>query len=127
MFAGVALGFLVITLRTQRFIEHLAPFAVFALALSWRPHRSSRLAPVLIALGAVWIALFARHPIDLLRERSPTFSDQVAAALQQIVPEGEQIVSCEWHSTGEMMLALPARRFMVALDPVFFAMHDADA
>jgi hypothetical protein len=51
----------------------------------------------------------------------------VATALQQIVPEGEQVVTCEWHSTGEMMLALPERRFMVALDPVFFAMRDADA
>jgi hypothetical protein len=124
--AATALAFLLITLRTQRFIEYLAPFAILALALAWRPARPRWIAPGLVAAGVVWIALFARHPVERLMERMETFPPEVASVLQQMVPEGEQVVTCEWHITGEMMLALPERRFVVALDPVFFAMNDAD-
>jgi len=59
-------------------------------------------------------------------DRMETFPPDVAHVLQEMVPEGEQVVTCEWHITGEMMLALPERRFVVALDPVFFAMNDAE-
>lgn len=125
--AVIALAFLIVTLRTQRFIEYLAPFAVFALALCWRPPRGRALAPALVGLGVLWIGLFARHPVDLLREREPSFPEEVTMALRAVVPPGEQVVTCEWHATGELMLALPERRFMVALDPVFFAMNDPEA
>jgi hypothetical protein len=124
--AVTAVAFLLVTLRTQRFIEYLAPFAVVALALAWRPPRPRRVVPGLVVAGAVWIALFARHPIGLLLDRMQTFPPEVAAALREIVPPGEQVVTCEWEITGEMMLALPERRFVVALDPVFFAMQDAE-
>lgn len=30
------------------------------------------------------------------------------------------MVTCDWEFPGEMLLALPQRRFLVALDPVFF-------
>jgi hypothetical protein len=46
--------------------------------------------------------------------------------LRATVPEGEQVVTCGWGHTGEMMLALPERKFVVALDPVFFSMKDDD-
>jgi hypothetical protein len=124
--AVTALAFLLITLRTQRFIEYLAPFAILALALAWRPARPRWIVPGLVAAGVAWIALFARHPVERLMDRMETFPPDVAHILQEMVPEGEQIVTCEWHITGEMMLALPERRFLVALDPVFFAMNDSD-
>jgi hypothetical protein len=97
---------------------------VLALALCWRAPRWRHLAPALVAAGSLWIVLLAPRPIELLREREPSFPPKVAALLQELVPPGEQVVTCEWHVTGEMMLALPERRFMVALDPVFMAMQD---
>jgi len=124
--ALTALAFFVITLRTQRFIEYLAPFAVFALAVAWPRERGRGVAPALVAFGSIWIVLFARHPIELLLDRIDAFPVEVTQALQEVIPEGEQVVTCEWHATGEMMLALPERRFIVALDPVFFAVNDPE-
>jgi hypothetical protein len=122
--AAIGVGFFIVTLRTQRFIEYLVPFAVFALAVVWRPPAHRRVAPFLVATGAIWIGLVARYPFELLFKREDAFPPAVAAELRAIVPEGEQIVTCDWAFTGEMMLALPERKFMVALDPVFFAMKD---
>lgn len=124
--AAITVGFFIITLRTQRFIEYLVPFTVFTLAVAWRPRVERRVVPALIAVGVIWIGLFARYPLELLRVRENAFPPTVAAELRAIVPEGEQVVTCGWEFTGEMMLALPERKFMVALDPVFFAMKDSD-
>jgi len=124
--ALTALAFLAITLRTQRFIEYLVPYGVFALAVAWRPDPIRKLAPGLVAAGAIWIALIARYPIELLLIRDDAFPPPVAAGLREVIKKNEQVVTCDWKFTGEMMLALPDRKFMVALDPVFFAMKDAE-
>jgi hypothetical protein len=124
--AMTAVGFFAVTLRTQRFIEYLVPFGVFALAVAWRPDKDRRLAPALVAGGAIWIALIARYPIELLLIRDDAFPPAVAADLREVIHENEQVVTCDWKFTGEMMLALPDRKFIVALDPVFFAMKDAE-
>ncbi|HUI46886.1 MAG TPA: hypothetical protein VL122_12985, partial [Nitrospirota bacterium] len=47
-----------------------------------------------------------------------------ASKLQKLIPPGSQIFTTEWGYTGELMLALPERRFIVALDPTFFYMKD---
>jgi len=122
--AMTAIGFFIITLRTQRFVEYLVPFAVFALAVAWQPGRNRTLAPALVGTGVLWIALLARYPIELLLIRDNAFPSPVAANLREVLLENEQIVTCDWKFTGEMMLALPDRKFIVALDPVFFAMND---
>lgn len=124
--AMTAVGFFAVTLRTQRFIEYLVPFGVFALAVAWRPDKDRRLAPALVAGGAIWIALIARYPIELLLIRDDAFPPAIAADLREVIHENEQVVTCDWKFTGEMMLALPDRKFIVALDPVFFAMKDAE-
>jgi hypothetical protein len=123
---AIAICFLVITLRTQRFIEYLVPFVVFALAVAWRPRSERRVAPFLVAVGISWIVLVAPEPLERLRARQDLLPPAVAAQLRATVPEGEQVVTCGWGHTGEMMLALPERKFVVALDPVFFSMKDDD-
>jgi len=132
-FAGAALAFLAITLRTQRFIEYLAPFAVVAAALAfagrpaaWRLAGARALPAVAVAVGLAWTLAFGRQPFALLGARHQPFPPHVAALLGDIIPEGAQVVTCDWRLTGEMMLALPERRFLVALDPVFFALHDPE-
>lgn len=124
--AALAIAFFVISLRTQRFIEYFVPFSVFALAVGWRPAVERRVAPFLVLVGTLWIGLVARDPIERLLTRQDLFPPDVAAQLGATVSEGEQVVTCGWGFTGEMMLALPGRQFVVALDPVFFAMQDDD-
>ncbi|MCP4006225.1 MAG: hypothetical protein GY725_18735 [bacterium] len=124
--AAIAVAFLVLTLRSQRFIEYLAPFAALAAALAWRPIRWSGLAPGLLCASAIYLALIAPQPIQRMLKRSVLFPGPVAEELQRIVPRDAQVFTCDWHFTGEMMLALPERRFMVALDPVFFWKRDPD-
>ena len=102
------------------------PFAVFALAVAWRPAAERRVAPFLVAIGSLWIGLVARDPIERLLARQDLLPPAVVAELGETVGEGEQVVTCGWGFTGELMLALPERRFVVALDPVFFAMQDED-
>jgi hypothetical protein len=50
----------------------------------------------------------------------------VQAAFERVVSPGAQVVTCDWELTGELMLALPGRRFIVALDPVFFVLNDPE-
>jgi hypothetical protein len=119
-----AAGFLALTLRTQRFIEYLVPLAVMGAALTLRPHVRSVIPSLILVGGVAWAGLFGRHPLDLMRERTDLFPGPVREVAAQIVPPGVQVVTCDWRFTGEMMLALPGRRFIVALDPVFFAVND---
>jgi len=42
------------------------------------------------------------------------------------IPVGAQVFTCEWGLTGNLMLALPDRRFLVALDPTLFQAKDPD-
>ncbi len=144
--ALAALAFGVLTLKTQRFIEYQAPVSALALGLAWTAgplcglgrwpgvgsvsHGASRagdstprwqLLPTgLLLLGLVWTAVLGTRPIEMLRGRTILFPPKVTAELQQAIPEGSKVVTCDWEFTGEMMLALPERSFLVALDPVFF-------
>lgn len=123
-----ALAFGALTLRTQRFIEYLAPFAVLSIALALRERERAHPAAAVAALvGLLWMGALGRHPFERMLRRDVLFPPPVAELLDRVVPVGAQVFTCDWHFTGEMMLALPERRFMVALDPVFFARHDLDA
>ena len=42
------------------------------------------------------------------------------------LPAGSQVVTCDWRETGELLLALPDRRYLVALAPMLFAAHDPE-
>jgi hypothetical protein len=50
----------------------------------------------------------------------------LAATLQREIPPGAQVFTCDWGRTGDLLLALPDRRFIVALDPTFFWVKDPD-
>jgi len=121
----IACAFLLLTLRTQRFIEYLVPFAVWSAALTWRPTHARSIG-MLVGLAAVWLLAFGRYPLSMMARRAPAFPDPAPALLQRVVPEGAQVITCDWRYTGEMQLALPNRRFVVALDPVFFYANDPE-
>lgn len=125
-FLLVALAFIVLSARTERFIEYAAPFTIVAAALWWRRQDVPRL-PVFAAMGALVLhGGMQAYPIALLRSRVDAFPPPMRAAVETLIPEGAQVFTCSWHFTGEMLLALPNRRFMVALDPVLFFYSDPE-
>jgi len=128
-FALAALAFGMLTVRTARFAEYFVPLSVLALALALRTLRrpAFRYAPVallIIALlyqGREEAALLAR--LHGWPNRIPSY---VAKVMGAGIPVGAQVFTCEWGLTGNLMLALPDRRFLVALDPTFFQAKDPE-
>jgi hypothetical protein len=128
-FALTALVFGLVTVRTARFTEYFVPFSAMAFALALHTFRKPlfRFAPIallVIALayqGAESAALLAR-----LREWPNRIPSYVAKVMRAGIPVGAQVFTCEWGLTGNLMLALPDRRFLVALDPTLFQAKDPD-
>ncbi|HVP68117.1 MAG TPA: hypothetical protein VMT17_12725 [Anaeromyxobacteraceae bacterium] len=123
-FALGALAFGLLTLFTARFAEYFVPFAILSLALAsrhvrWRPFTAAVTAGFLLYQGGPLVGLLRG-----LREREELIPDDVAAYLQARIPAGSQVFSCGWLLTGTMMLALPERKFIVALDPTLFFFKD---
>jgi len=58
--------------------------------------------------------------------RPELFTSDSTETVRKIIPEGAQVFTCGWEVTGEMMIALPERKFLVALNPVFLWAKDAD-
>ena len=66
----------------------------------------------------------SRDLLTALAMKEPRFAPEEVQVLRARIPEGAQVFTCEWGLTGTLMLALPERRFMVALDPTLFALKD---
>lgn len=119
-FAIAAACFLAATVRTIRFGEYFVPFSVLALAFASRAIRWRWFAPVTAACLGLYSAPAALTLLSDVREARPLMAPEVEAQLAAAIPPGAQVFTCEWEHTGTLMLALPERRFMVALDPTFF-------
>jgi hypothetical protein len=139
VFSLAACVFLLMTIKSQRFLEDLAPFAAMAAGLALRrpsaprephtnslaPSRAARLAPVvLLAVSLGYTSLVSQPLVAMVKNRPQAFSDRAVAALNQALPRDAQVFTCDWQLTGEMLLALPERKFMVALDPMLFYRKD---
>ncbi len=133
-FALGAAAFCLLTLRTARFTEYFVPFAVAAFALSagalrapaWRALRPPAMVGATVLLCAVYSVPESGRLLAALAVREPRVTAEEAQALRARIPEGAQVFTCEWGLTGTLMLALPERRFMVALDPTLFAVKDPE-
>ncbi|BDG10821.1 hypothetical protein [Anaeromyxobacter paludicola] len=125
-FALPALAFGALTFRTQRFVEYFVPFSFAALALALRGRGGRALPAAALGIALAFTGLVGRGPLELMRLRLRDFSPEVEAHLRARIPEGAQVFACDWLTTGELMLALPERRFLVALDPVLFLKNDPE-
>lgn len=144
-FALAALAFGLLTVRTARFAEYFVPLSAVALALGLAARQTGRTAPAggrHVALGGVvplrrWVvplgvaaalAVYSGpalvETLRGLRSRPDRLPPALAATLQREIPPGAQVFTCDWGRTGDLLLALPNRRFMVALDPTFFWLQD---
>jgi hypothetical protein len=120
-----AIAFLGLTLRSERFVEYSVPFSFLAAATSLRSMRQPALLALIVAMS-VATGLVGSQALRSFPQRRELFPSDRTEAIRRIIPAGAQVFTCGWELTGEMMVALPERKFLVALDPVFFWMKDAD-
>jgi hypothetical protein len=119
-FALAAIGFGVLTARTYRFVEYFVPMAAIAGAfafdvLSWRVP-----AAILSAAGVMYTAAFGLADYLALTRRGVDISPSLAGRLRSNIPPDAQVFTPDWQMTGTYMMALPERKFIVALDPTLF-------
>jgi hypothetical protein len=128
-FALGALLFGGLTLRTARFAEYFVPFSVAALALSvqgLRPRWRLAVPAAALAGSLAYSGAPLLETLEGLRARPSRLDAQTASAMRARIPPGSQVFTCEWGLTGTLMLALPDRRFIVALDPTLFHLKDPE-
>ncbi len=128
-FALVATAFGLLTLRTARFAEYFVPVLGRCVRARRRAARGDGSAHGRCCFGtlAICLAFSAKESWELLQRmqaREPRLSAEEASAMRARIPPGAQVFTCEWGLTGTLMLALPERKFIVALDPTLFSVND---
>jgi hypothetical protein len=123
-FVIVALGFGTLAAASARFVEYFVPFSVAALALASRSFSFRSLAPAIFVASAIYTAALGSDTLVLLSRRPNDMPLSTAAFLQKTISPGSQVFTPEWEFTGILMLTLPDRRFIVALDPTLFYLKD---
>jgi len=125
--AGMIIFFL-LTLRTNRFLEYLVPFATLALALV-AERKGLRWVLPAFAAASLLHSLVAGMP--LLRyitsgeQRLWQMDSAVIEKFARNIPPGSEVFTCGWEYTGTLMAHLPERNYMVALDPTLMYKRDA--
>ncbi|WP_242343204.1 hypothetical protein [Anaeromyxobacter terrae] len=126
-FAIAALAFAALTARTARFAEYFVPLSAMALALSARWVRWRWYPAAVAALAIVYAGPQISTTLQGLGDKQERLPAKVAAVLQARIPPGAQVFTCDWGHTGTLMLALPERRFIVALDPTLAYLKDPES
>ena len=123
-FTLASLVFFIFTLKSGKFAEYFIPFSVLSLALlshqipwKWFPQ------VVIVASLALSLLLAPQLAIDAFNHQED-LAENVWPYLQEQIPPGSQVFTTDWEYTGTYMLALPDRKFIVALDPTFFYMQN---
>ena len=125
--AVVTLLFCLLTLRTNRFLEYFVPFTFMTLAVTTLKTGKNWLlvaaaaSSVVITLStgiAQWKYIFSAEP------RLWQMDNAVIRKIESEIPAGADVFTCGWEYTGTLLTNLPARNFMVALDPTLLYKRD---
>jgi hypothetical protein len=114
------LVFLLLTLRTNRFLEYSVPFAVLTLAMVSQVRRQGWLLPLFVGLSLSWTLLAGIPLLQYITSSAPRIwqmDESVGQAISREVPVGGPVFTCGWEYTGTLMVAVPDRNYLVALDP----------
>ena len=124
-FALASFTFGLLTVRSLRFLEYFVPFSVAALALA-SPHLRWRFLPqALLVLSLLYTIALGTEPYRNLSFKHKAHIDpEIARFFSQKIPVGSQVFTTGWDYTGNLMLALPERYFIVAADPTLFYKKD---
>jgi hypothetical protein len=123
-FALAAIIFCLLTVRTLRFVEYFVPFSVAALALAARRLDTRLLAPALLGVAMLYLFAFGTGPFKIIASKTAYLEPSTASFFEKNIPQDAQVFTCGWDYTGNLMLALPERRFIVAADPTLFYKKD---
>jgi hypothetical protein len=125
-FTLAALGFGILTVKSAKFEEYFVPFSALATALSTRSLSFKYVSQAALVVSLIYTATLSFDSITVLAKRGVDIEPWIAADLQRQIPPGSQVFTSEWLITGPLMLVLPERRFIVALDPTFFYVKDPE-
>jgi hypothetical protein len=125
-FTLAAIGFCILTVRSARFAEYFVPFSVAAMALASKSMTSRYLGPVILSVSLLYSSLVGIPSLSWLAELQNEMPPPIASFLQKRIPPGSQVFTTDWDHTGLLMVTLPERRFMVALDPTLFYLKDPE-
>ena len=126
-FTIVMLIFLLLTLRTNRFLEYLVPIAVLALAMTTRRRSMTWLLPAMVAVSLCSILLTGTPLLQYMfspQQRPWQMDRNVISTFAKEIPVGANVFTCGWEYTGTLMAELPDRNYMVALDPTLLYKRD---
>jgi hypothetical protein len=124
-FALASLTFGLLTVRSLRFLEYFVPFSVAALALASSHLRWRFLPQALLILSLLYTIALGTEPYRNLSVKHKAHIDpEIARFFSQKIPVGSQVFTTGWDYTGNLMLALPERYFIVAADPTLFYKKD---
>jgi len=131
---GVAVVFLALMLRSQRFVEYFAPAAAFFAALagggvvaSWSPAKRRALVAV---LAAVTIANVVGIGAMLAQRGRKTPYDQYAAAAELVgreAPQGAMLCATDWDDFPWLYFYNVESTYLIGLDPTYLQGRYRDA
>lgn len=125
-FSLAALGFCILTVKSARFGEYFVPFSVAAIALASRSLSWRYLPHSIAGITTAWALWVQPNMLSDLTKRPNIMPQPVASFLQQQIPPQAQIFNVNWDLAGWLMLTLPDRRLVVALDPTFLYKGDSN-
>ncbi len=125
-FALAALGFFALTVKSGRFLEYFVPFSAAAFALSTRFITWRFLLPAIFGVSMVYTVGLGYPVAWKLMKEPEKMSPRVASFFRQQIPPGSQVFTTTWDVTGLLLVTLPERYFLVALDPTLFYLKDPE-
>lgn len=126
-FALAMILFALLTARTNRFLEYFVPFSLLTFAILASRYRKPYTLPAAMAFSIVFTVFGGSYLLDYIfkqKERSWQMSPAVIARTAALIPAGSDIFTCGWEYTGGLLLDLPGRNYMVALDPTLLHKRD---
>jgi len=126
-FALAVVIFGLLTARSLRFIEYFVPFSTAAAALAARNIKKPFLPHALLAISLLYTVALGTEPYkNLSMKHKAHIEPEIARLFSQKIPVGSQVFTTGWDYTGNLMLALPERYFIVAADPTLFLKKDPE-
>jgi hypothetical protein len=119
--------FLLLTLRTNRFLEYSVPLAMLSLALTSRTEHKKWLLPAFAGLSLCATLLTGiplLHYITSSQPRIWQMDKRAGQLISREVPVGAAVFTCGWEYTGTLMVEVPDRNYLVALDPTLLYKRD---
>ncbi|RII26158.1 MAG: hypothetical protein CXR31_10645 [Geobacter sp.] len=119
--------FWLLTMRTIRFLEYFVPLSSLALAVATRSLALRFLAPSLLGISLFYTLTTGTIPYRNLASydlKNWYMEPDVARIFAREIPVGAKVFTTGWEYTGSLLLNLPDRYYMVALDPTLLYKRD---